>query len=161
MERITASRLNCAINNGKMADILTGKNSMKFKLNNGDMDNLEPQDFIGVLKELYRVYINGNKRVKEHFEKAMLRISKGDLVDVYCAMKLVVIQISYEQQGKAAFLMDSKDEVISSIRRGFENHRERLSEKVFEGVFYESGLLGVVQNRSEWLKEHGYCGIIG
>lgn len=160
MERISSARLNYYIHNGQMSNLLTGKNDTKLNIPNGDELNLEPQDYVGVIKELYNLYNNGNRNVSIEFENSLIKLSKGDLIDLYSTIKLIIIQINYELRKKAPFELNRKVEILNNIKGNLLNYKKELEERKWEGIYFENGILGAVQQQNEWLKRNNLPEII-
>lgn len=160
MERISSARLNYYIHNGQMSNLLTGKKGAKLNIPNGDELNLEPQDYVGVIKELYNLYNNGNRNISIEFENSLMKLSKGDLIDLYSAIKLIIIQINYELRKKSPFELTRKVEILNNIKSNLLNYKNELEEKKWEGIYFENGIFGAVQQQNEWLKRNDLPEII-
>ena len=101
---------------------------------NGDIGNLDYQNYPVVLNTIYEMFRSGRyPNVEKMFEnKLFVLLEKDDYygqvdkVDVYSTMNLVYLQLKHEQNGKAPFQLVHTTELLKRLKDTIRENKARF-----------------------------------
>lgn len=130
---VSKEMLNYLYKVDRLENFLNGK-ILRVNEMNGDIGNLDYQNYPVVLNTIYEMFQSGRyPNVEKMFEnKLFVLLEKDDYygqvdkVDVYSAMNLVYLQLENEQNGKAPFQLVHATELLKRLKDTIRENKARF-----------------------------------
>ena len=130
-------------------------------MSNPHLANLStPNDYVRILKEgVYTYNQHEMKEIKTLLEDSLIKMSKEDVLGLYCAIEILYTQLLFELKEESPFTID-KEKIISVIRKEIvEKKDDLLNYYDWEGRNEVDGMYGYVKRMNEVFNKRFFCSL--
>lgn len=153
--------LNEAIMSDTFIEFLEGKNHYSV-LNGSHLANLStPNDYVRILKEgIYSYDEHKRKELKNLLEDSLIKMSKADVLGLYCAVEILYTQLLFEIKKESPFEID-KEKILSVIRNEINEKKDCLLKYYdWEGRNEIEGMYGYMKRMNMVFNKRFFCSLI-